>query len=158
MSDADPTTAFTEGELRTLARVLDLLVPPSVDGRLPGAGELGLAARIERVAQGDPGLRAALAAGFAALDRLAQRRGAPGFQALGGSQPLAVLKEVAAAQPGFLPGLTFHTYVGYYQDGRVLEGLGLDPRPPFPRGHALEPFDAALLEPARRRGKLYRDA
>jgi hypothetical protein len=40
----------------------------------------------------------------------------------------------------------------------VLEGLGLDPRPPFPTGHSLEPFDPALLEPARSRGKLYRDA
>ena len=158
MSDADSMAALTGDELRTLARVLDLLIPRSVDGLLPGAGELGLAARIERVAQGEPGLRAALAAGIEALDLLAQRRGAPGFRALAGSDPLAVLNEVAAAQPGFLPGLLFHTCVGYYQDGRVLEGLGLAPRPPFPTGHALEPFDAALLEPARRRGKLYRDA
>jgi hypothetical protein len=69
-----------------------------------------------------------------------------------------VLNEVAAAQPGLLPGLIFHSYVGYYQAGRVLEGLDLDPRPPFPTGHALEPFDTTLLEPARQRGKLYRDA
>ena len=158
MSEPDSTAASSGDELRTLACVLDLLIPRSADGRLPGAGELGLAARIERVAQGEPGLRAALAAGITALDELARRHSGADFRALADSDRLALLKEVAAAQPGFLPGLIFHTYVGYYQEGRVLEGLGLDPRPPFPTGHALEPFDATLLEPARRRGKLYRDA
>jgi len=158
MSVTDSTAASTGGDPRTLACVLDLLIPSSSDGRMPGAGELGLAACIERVAQREPGFRSAVAVGVAALDELARRRGAPGFAGLAGSERLAVLNEVAAAQPGFLPGLIFHTYVGYYQEGRVLEGLGLDPRPPFPTGHVLEPFDATLLEPARRRGKLYRDA
>lgn len=141
-----------------LACVLDLLIPSSGDGRMPGAGELGLAVQIERVLAREPGLRAVVAAGIAALEDLARARGAPAFTALAGSERLAALNEVAAAQPGFLPGLLFHTYVAYYQEGRVLEGLGLDPRPPFPTGHVLEPFDATLLEPARRRGKLYRDA
>jgi len=158
MSDVDAAAAFSDDEQRALACVLDLLIPSSNDGRMPGAGELGLAVHIDRIAQREPGLRAAVAAGVAALDELARRRGAAGFTALAGPDRLAVLKEVAAAQPGFLPGLIFHTYVGYYQEGRVLEGLGLDPRPPFPTGHALEPFDAALLEPTRQRGKLYRDA
>jgi hypothetical protein len=142
----------------SLACVLDLLIPSSGDGRMPGAGELGLAVQIERVLARDPGLRAVVAAGIEALEDLARERGAPAFAALAGSERLAALNEVAAAQPGFLPGLLFHTYVAYYQEGRVLEGLGLDPRPPFPTGHVLEPFDATLLEPARRRGKLYRDA
>jgi len=158
MSDIDATAAFSDEQQRTLACVLDLLIPSSSDGCLPGAGELGLALHIDRIAQREPGLRAAVAAGVAALDELAQRRSAPGFAALAGSDRLALLNEVAAAQPGLLPGLIFHTYVCYYEAGRVLEGLGLDPRPPFPTGHVLEPFDTTLLEPARQRGKLYRDA
>jgi hypothetical protein len=124
---------------------------------MPGAGELGLAAQIEGVAQRDAGLKGAVATGIAALEAHARRRSAVAFAALSAADRLIVLKDVAAAQPGFLPGLIFHTYVAYYQAGRVLEGLGLAPQPPFPKGHVLEPFDAALLEPARRRGKLYRD-
>ena len=158
MSDVDEATGFSDGERRALVCVLDLLIPRSRDGRLPAAGELGVAVQIERVAQRDPGLRGAVATGVAALAEHAQRRGGPDFTTLAESDQLAVLKEVAAAQPGLLPGLIFHTYVAYYQAGRVLEGLGLGPHPPFPKGHTLEPFDASLLEPARRRGKLYRDA
>ena len=125
---------------------LDLVIPRSPDGRMPAAGELGLAAQIERVAQRDAGLKGAVSTGIARW-RARRRRGAAGFAALAAPDRLAVLKDVAAAQPGFLPGLVFHTYVAYYQAGRVLEGLGLAPQPPFPKGHVLEPFDAALLEP-----------
>jgi hypothetical protein len=158
MSDADATPVWSDDERCALVCVLDLLIPRSRDGRLPAAGELGVAAHVERVAQRDFGLRMTVAAGVAALDELARRRGAASFASLSGPDQLTALKEQAAAQPAFLPGLIFHTYVGYYQSGRVLEGLGLAARPPFPTGHTLEPFDAALLEPARRRGKLYRDA
>jgi hypothetical protein len=157
MSQAGAAEVFSADERRALACLLDLVIPRSRDGRMPAAGELGLAAQIERVAQRDPGLRGALATGVAALGENARRRGGADFATLAEPDRLAALKEVAAAQPGFLPGLIFHTYVAYYQAGRVLEALGLAPQPPFPKGHVLEPFDAALLEPARRRGKLYRD-
>jgi hypothetical protein len=157
MSDANAAAGFSGDELRTLACVLDLLIPPSSDGRLPGAGEVGIGARIDQLAERDPGLRAVVAAGVAALDELAHSGGASGFAALAGEGRLAALQEVAKAQPGLVPSLIFHTYAGYYQQGRVLEGLGLDARPPFPIGHQLEPFDGALLDPVRRRAKLYRD-
>jgi hypothetical protein len=149
---------FSGDELRTLVCVLDLLIPPSGDGRLPGAGEVGVGARIDQLAQREPGLRAVVVAGVAALEELARACGASGFAALAGEARLAALHEVAAAHPGFVPSLIFHTYAGYYQEGRVLEGLGLDARPPFPIGHQLEPFDATLLDAVRRRSKLYRDA
>jgi hypothetical protein len=57
----------------------------------------------------------------------------------------------AAADPGFLPGLVFQVYSAYYQHPRVLSGLGLEPRPPHPKGYALEQPDLdALLAPRAR--------
>ena len=41
---------------------------------------------------------------------------------------------------------------------KVLEGLGLEPRPPFPQGYTLEPGDLSALERVRARGQLWRDA
>lgn len=149
---------FTADQLAALAGVLDLLIPPSGDGRLPGAGEAGVAARIAATAGRDEGLAAAVAAGLAALDGDARTRGAAGFLALAAADRLAALHAIGPAQPGFLPNLLFHTYAGYYQEGRVLEGLGLEARPPFPKGFAMEPFDVARLARVRSRGKLYRDA
>ena len=46
----------------------------------------------------------------------------------------------------------------YYRDDRVLLSLGLEARPPFPKGHTLEQGDLSLLDPVRARPKLWRDA
>ena len=40
----------------------------------------------------------------------------------------------------------------------VLVGLGLEPRPPHPKGYELEPGNLDALERVRARGKLYREA
>jgi hypothetical protein len=45
----------------------------------------------------------------------------------------------------------------YYRDDRVMRSLGMEPRPPFPRGFEVEQGDWSLLDPVRARPKLYRD-
>ncbi len=46
----------------------------------------------------------------------------------------------------------------YYRDDRVMRSLDMEPRSPFPEGFEVEEGDWSLLEPVRRRGKVYRDA
>ena len=46
----------------------------------------------------------------------------------------------------------------YYRDDRVMRSLGMEPRPPFPNGHEVEQGDWSLLDPVRKRPKLYREA
>ena len=46
----------------------------------------------------------------------------------------------------------------YYRDDRVMRSLGLEPRPPFPKGHVLEQGDWSLLDAVRARPKMWRDA
>jgi hypothetical protein len=45
----------------------------------------------------------------------------------------------------------------YYRDDRVMRSLGMEVRPPFPKGFEVEQGDWSLLDPARARPKLYRD-
>jgi hypothetical protein len=144
------TDALRDDQRGVLACVLDELVPPSPDGRMPGAGALGLAEAVERFvanAGALPGLANA-------LDALA----AEGFSALPREGRAAALAAFAAREPGFVPGLIFPTYTGYYQHPRVYEALGLEPRPPHPQGYALEAGDFAKLEAVRARGPLWRRA
>jgi hypothetical protein len=61
-----------------------------------------------------------------------------------------------AKTPGFVAALIAPTYLGYYQEPRVVLALGLDPRPPHPKGHVLEPGDLSLLGAVLGRGKIYR--
>jgi hypothetical protein len=93
---------------------------------------------------------------LATLDEGARARGAACFADLAAAERTPLFAEVAAAQPGFVGPLVFHTYVGYYQDPRVLAAIGLEPRPPHPKGHVLEPGDFGLLDAVRRRGPIWR--
>lgn len=156
MSETDDRPQLSPDQARALACVLDEIVPPSGDGRLPGAGELGLVAWIERKLRESPDLRPAVLQGLATLERLARERGAAGFAAVPRPERLALLSALAPLEPAFLPGLIFQTYVGYYESARVLEGLGLEPRPPFPKGYAMEAVDPARLDAVRRRPAMWR--
>ena len=148
---------FSPDQQRGLAAVLDEIIPPSGDGTLPGAGALGLAAFVDEALDRTPALRPLIVAGLAAADELARGRGADGFATLRAPERRAALDELSATQPAFLPSLTFHSYVGYYQDGRVIEALGLEDRAPYPRGYDMEPSDFTLLDPVRQRPKLFRE-
>ncbi|MEE9606156.1 MAG: gluconate 2-dehydrogenase subunit 3 family protein [Myxococcota bacterium] len=156
MSAQTQAPAFSPAEERALSSVLDEIIPPRPDGRLPGAGELGLVGYIASAVEKAPDLRPALVQGLAALGDLAGRRGSEGFATLSKADKLEVLNEVATAEPAFLPGLIFRVYAGYYQNGRVLEALGMEARPPHPEGYAIEPSDLTLLDPVRQRPKFYR--
>lgn len=131
-----------------LDAILDTLIPPGDDGRMPSAGSLGIADTVREQTRAAKdvvaaGLTAAEAAGFVQLD-LAGR--------------VAVLRELESSQPAFVPTLYLPTCAAYYQHPKVLVGLGLEPRPPHPKGYDLEPGDLQALERVRARGKLYRDA
>jgi hypothetical protein len=45
----------------------------------------------------------------------------------------------------------------YYRDDRVMRSLGLEDRPPYPKGFEVEQGDWSLLDPVRARRKLYRE-
>ena len=140
----------------TLKSVLDEVIPVSQDGRLPGAGELGLASEIEQALLETPALVPAIEQGLAALEQGADRRGSC-FAELEPRDKLDVMNEVAAAQPALLPSLVFHCYVRYYQHPRVVEALGLEARPPHPKGYELAMGDLTLLDAVRDRPKVYRN-
>jgi hypothetical protein len=140
-----------------LSAALDEVIPPSSARRMPGAGEIGLADAIAEAARANPALRDAIAQGLARLDALARESGADAYANLSAAQRSERFQTVAAEQPGFVPNLVFPLITNYYRHPRVLEALGLEARPPFPKGHAMEPFDERLLDAVRRRPKMYRD-
>ena len=152
MSDETNHPGFSADEQRVLASVLDEIIPPSNDGRLPGAGELGLVSYIEQALQKTPEIRSMIAQGLSDLDNLARSRHAPGFAALSREDRVQLLNDQAFVLP-----LTFHAYTGYYQHARVVAALGLEARPPHPRGYQMEPNDLTLLDGVRRRPRLYRE-
>lgn len=144
-------------ESRSLAAVLDEIIPPSADGRLPGGGDAVRAGLTDGTIASVPGLDVALQAGLSALEAAAAKRGAKGFVDLSRDDKLAVLNEVGTADAVFLPMAMFLAFASYYRHAPVLEAMNLEARPPHPKGHEMEPGDLSLVEPVRRRGKIYRE-
>jgi hypothetical protein len=147
---------FSPDEERLLPTLLDDVVPPSADGRLPGAGSLDLVADIARRVRETPVLRSVVEYGLGALAGLGRERNPGGWTALSRAERRAALTDFAATDQFFLPAFLFLVYSGYYRHPRVVEALGLEARAPHPQGYTMAPDDWSVLEPVRARGRMYR--
>ena len=65
------------------------------------------------------------------------------------------LRETGAPALSFLSRIILQCY---YRDDRVMRSLDMEVRPPFPQGFTVQQGDWSLLDPVRKRSKLYRDA
>ncbi len=130
----------------------DLVIPPSEDGTLPGAGSLGITADVAAKLEADPALGPLVQAGLQAVHDAALARDPAGFSGLPPEVRVEVVEAQLTAHPMLMMGVTLHLYQAYYQHPRVLEGLGEPPRPPFPEGFDLEETDPQLMEKLIARG------
>ena len=147
--------ALTAAQRETLRVVLDMIISASEDGRFPSAAEVDVLGHIrESQSQLLPALREDLGR----LNGQAEQRFGTAFARLVASKRNSILDDIRAVEPGFLNVLALQTATCYYQDDRVLRALGMEARPPFPKGYEVLSGDLALLDPVRKRGKLYRDA
>ena len=127
---------FTPEEREILGALADTLLPASEDGVMPSAGELDIAGYVARNA-----------ADF--LPELGEIVAA--FDAAFADEPPATRDErvraFSEARPESFQRLLAEVYGCYYQDARVLEGIGAGTGPPFPRGNTVEAGDLSLLDP-----------
>ena len=148
-------TPLTTAQSAILDLVLDLILPPSAERRLPGAAELGVPAYLAAQA---PEALPLIAPELDALEARARDQHAQGFATLPAAQRQALVDSLRAQDASFMSRLALETVTCYYQHDRVLEALGMETRAPYPQGFQVIAGDLALLAPVRRRGKVYRDA
>jgi hypothetical protein len=148
MSDDSPLTPLQIDDLRAIAGVI---VPASAEFDVPGADD--------PMVQAD--LRATLGRDMRhvqeALDALAQLAGMP-LASLDPAKREAVALQLRAQGGTAVATLTRVVLQCYYRDDRVVRSLGLEPRPPYPKGHVLEDGDWSLLDPVRARPPMWRRA
>ncbi len=131
--------------------LLDLVIPPSASGDLPGAGALGLSPAVATALHADPLLGPLVEAGVQAVREAALSQHPEGLPGMAPQAGAKVVEAQLATHPMFVMGLLRYLYPAYYQHPRVLEGIGEPPRPPFPEGFDVEATDAELLEQLRAR-------
>ena len=149
MQDAS-LSELSPADLRAFRRLAGFMVPAAEAYRVPGADDATIFADIVRSLGRDRPLvrnalamlREAVGGDFADLD--AATAEAAAFALLARSGPAVTALGRAVLQC-------------YYRDDRVITSLGLEPRPPFPKGHPLEQGDWSLLDAVRGRPQMWRD-
>ena len=131
----------TEEQTR-LSQIAAMIIPASAEYPSPGADDPTIFAEILADAKRNPEeTRSAIQA----VDALGDLESA----AMG-----AALQRTAPAAAAYLQALVSQCY---YRDPRVLEAIGVEPRPPFPKGYQVEQGDFSLLDPVRARGPIWRE-
>jgi hypothetical protein len=149
MSAAD--SSLTEAQQDDLRIVAGVMIPASSEFDVPGADDATIQADLLATLGRDAALVRE------ALDQLTRLAGAP-FAGLDPARREAVAMELRASGGAAVATLTRVVLQCYYRDDRVVRSLGLEPRPPHPKGHVLEDGDWSLLDPVRTRPPLWRRA
>ena len=145
--------SLDEDSRRTLALLADVIIPPSEEFAVPGAGDAAICAAVVN----DAGARmAGLEGALRALEALAQARHGAGFATLDAGEREALALAFRDTQPQAASLVENLIIACYYRDDRVMASLGVEPRAPHPQGYALAAGDWSLLDPVRRRSQLYR--
>ena len=145
---------FSGAQIELVTEVLNRIIPAS--GKMPGAGEIAVD-YLDQVVGSSPRLKRIFANGVSRIEVGADRVYSQDFLGLSGEQMDAVLRQVEADEEEFFDLLVRHTYNGYYTDGRIIELLGLEARPPQPQGHRVDQGIITLIENVKNRGIAYRE-
>jgi hypothetical protein len=148
MSAENMLSTRQRGDLRVIAA---MIIPASAEYDVPGADDTAIQADIVATLGRDANQVAE------ALDRLAHLAGAP-LAELDAARCEEVAKEFRTTGSAAAATLIRVVLQCYYRDDRVLRSLGLELRPPFPKGYALEQGDWSLLEPVKARLRTWRRA
>jgi hypothetical protein len=135
---------------RSLRCLAEMIIPASAEYGVPSAGDAAIFADILRSLGRDAEhvvavlrMLDALAGGvFADLDAARRETVAARLREAGGDALMYLSRIVLQC---------------YYRDDRVMRSLGLEVRPPFPKGFEVEQGDWSLLDPVRARQPFFRE-
>ncbi|MDO9217313.1 MAG: hypothetical protein Q7U14_08565 [Lacisediminimonas sp.] len=142
--------ALSDAQRRSLRALVARMIPASTEYQVPGADdEVIFGDIVASLGRDATAIRQALGQ----LDDMS----AGAFADLPASRQDAIAQQLRHDHPALASALVAVTTRCYYRDERVMLALGMQPRPPFPQGFALEQGDWSLLDPVRARQKMYRD-
>ena len=143
---------FSEEQKRTLIALLNLLIPPSEDGKMPGVADVGFIDYVH-----NENLFPWIREGLLSILEESYKNYNLEFSAMIVSKQTQLIDALRDNLFQFFKELNEHVIYCYYQHDDVMKAIGLEVRTPFPQGYVLEERNFDLLEPVYLRGKLYLD-
>ena len=141
-----------EEQNRTLTSLLNLIIPASEDGKMPGANDV-----VDFSFINNENLLSLIKEGLIRIIDESNNQYGQEFSALSVAEQLEIVNGLKRKLFRFFTDLTTQVVQYYYQHDDILKAIGLDARPPFPKGYDVEEGDILLLEPVFLRGKIYLD-
>lgn len=145
------TPMLSAAQQDCLACIAGHMIPASAEFGMPAANDPTIFADMVSIV--DHRDYAALAAVLTAVDQAA----GGSLVALSQQEQASLLNRLRAERVGMFAVVENIVARAYYRDDRVLAAIGMEVRPPFPKGYEVEQGDWSLLAPVRQRGKIYRE-
>lgn len=142
---------FEANDALVLSALAGMMVPEN--GALPAASDPQIIKHALRLMAPH---KDAVTSGLKALEEITQKNHDGSFASLSEAERFALVDLLKAQQPDFIQVFQASVVDAYYQDDRVLVGIGMEARPPHPDGYEVQPLDLSLLEPVRKRAPFYR--
>lgn len=150
---SERTASFSDAQTDALNVLMDLLIPASRDGRMPAAKSLAIYADIGDLPDKD---RALLESGLAETEARSLKRHGVGFAHLNADDAKALIDGLRSEGAPFIQCFITQTVGRYLAHDRVMPLIGLEARPPWPKGNTVAQGDWSLIDVVRNRSKIYR--
>jgi hypothetical protein len=147
------SNALSTEQWDALRAIADVIIPPSAEHGIPGAGDEAICKNI--LLDGHK-LIDKIVLALDTLEQMANDAHASRFTKLTQMQREAValsFQDEHADAANMLQALAAQCY---YRDDRVLLSLGMEARAPFPEGYEVDEGDWSVLDPVRRRQAFHR--
>ena len=146
------TENLDEEQERTLIEILNLIIPPCKNGKMPGAVDVDFLTYIQK----ENHLHW-IREGLTTIIEESHKKYGQELSALSCSVKTQLIEKLRRRFHHFFQSLTTQLVYCYYQHDDVLVEIGLEARTPFPEGYLIPNGEISLLEPVYLRGKIYRD-
>lgn len=145
---------FSPDQRSLLTAVLNRIIPPKDE--LPGAGNLGVGAYIEKTVSATTSMTRLFNEGLAHISVAAGQSSAKAFDGLTDAAKDELLRSVESAHPAFFDQLVLQTYNGYYTNPEVFKIIGYEVPKLAPPGSQPEQLDTSLLDQQRQRDPFWK--
>jgi|TARA_B100000902_G_scaffold362634_1_gene381040 hypothetical protein len=155
MTNGIPSDSFlTKEQSCNLKLLLNMIIPPNKEKGMPGAGELGFVHYVREFASDQI---EAIKSELDMLGQESQDQYNSTFADLSQNEREFLVDLQRKKNAQFAQSIVVQTMACYYQDDKVMIALGIEARPPFPKGNEVTSGDLSLLNPVRERKQIYRD-
>jgi len=137
---------------KTLTTLLSLIIPANEDYKMPSANDVEFYSYMENI-----NIESFIQEVLITIIDESHNNYSREFSTLSTDEQLQLVNVLKRKHLRLFTSLTNHVFQCYYQNNNVLEAIGVEPRPPFPKGYFVKEGELLLLESVYNRGKIYRD-